>query len=216
MLEELLSLLQKGVQLGDDFICSRCQRRSVPGGIEVFDLCLRREGGDEHLLCLAIFPGRKPHLRPWVELFCLPDKDDAIKSYYGSDLETSLLSLLSSALGPGDRIFVEYQEDCETARALALGVPPALTRLGYKLFLLGFTWFKDWYFSEGGREGSQKLQAEKPINSDARRAQMERLRSQARDLLLALAEVPRADGETGMCLDKAEDRATRLLAEEIC
>jgi len=28
----------------------------------------------------------------------------------------------------------------------------------------GFRWFKDWYFPEGGLEGGQKLQANKPMD----------------------------------------------------
>jgi hypothetical protein len=216
MLEELLSLLEKGVQLGDDFIYSRCERKSGPGGISSLELRLIREGKDEHLLCLAVFAGRKPLLRPWIELFCLPGENGDRESYYNSALEDSLLSALCSALGPGGRIFVEYQGDSETARALAVGVPPALTRLGYKLFRLGFTWFKDWYFSEGGREGGQKLQAEKPLHEEARRAQMERLQSQARDFLLALEQVQKADREAQMYLARAGDRGIVLLADDLC
>jgi hypothetical protein len=25
---------------------------------------------EELLLCMALFPGRRPHYRPWMELFC--------------------------------------------------------------------------------------------------------------------------------------------------
>jgi hypothetical protein len=214
MLEELLSLLEKGVQLGDDFVYSRCERKSGPCGISSLDLRLRREGRDEHLLCLAFFPGRKPHLRPWVELFCLPG-ESAKEGYYGSLLEDYLLTSFASALGPGSRIFVEYQRDRETASALAMGIPPALTRLGHKLFRLGFTWFKDWYFSEGGREGSQKLQAEKPLHEEARKAQMEELQSQARDFLLALQQVHNDDREAQSYLARAGDRGRELLASPI-
>jgi len=214
MLEELLSLLERGVLLGDDFIYSTGKKASSPSGIICLDLHARRGGRDEHLLCLAIFPGRKPHLRPWIELFCLPDENSEKESYYGSALEDSLLSALCSALGPGGRIFVEYQRDRETACALALGITPALTRLGYKLFRLGFTWFKDWYFSEGGHEGGQKLQAEKPLHEDARREHTERLQSQARDFLLALGQVSKADSDTMRYLTRAGDRGRELLADD--
>lgn len=211
-----MSLLERGVLLGDDFIHSRSERTSGPSGIISLDLRLRRGGRDEHLLCLAVFPGRKPRLRPWVELFCLPGENSAGESYYGSSLEDCLLSAVGSALGPGGRIFVEYQGDCETACGLAQGFPAALTRLGYKLFRLGFTWFKDWYFSEGGREGSQKLQAEKPLHEEARRKHMEKLQSEAREFLLALAQVQKADSEAHRYLARAADRARELLADDIC
>ncbi len=46
-----------------------------------------------------------------------------------------------------------------TARALAAGVPPVATPLGALLFDLGCgVAFRDWYISEGGREGPRKLQ----------------------------------------------------------
>jgi hypothetical protein len=214
MLEELLSRLEKGMQVGEGFVYSQSVRACGPSGIMSLDLRLRKEGRDEHLLCLAIFPGRKPRLPPWIELFCLPggsSASSAEESYYGSALEDSLLTALCSALGPGGRIFVEYQRDCETACSLVLGVPPALTRLGSKLLRLGFTWFKDWYFSEGGREGGQKLQAEKPLHEEARKDQMERLMSQARDFLLAMEQVQKADVQTLIYLAKARDRARELL-----
>jgi hypothetical protein len=209
MLEELLSTLERGVLLGEDFICSSGKGASRPGDIKRFDLRLRRRECDMHLMCLAIFPGRRPYLRPWIELFCLPGEES---SYYGSALEDSLLATFCSALGPGGRIFVEYQWDRETAWALTLGIDPALTRLGYKLYRLGCTWFKDWYFSEGGHEGSQKLQAEKPLNEEVRKRHMVKLHSQAREFLSALAEVQREEIEAQSCLARAADRAKELLA----
>jgi hypothetical protein len=214
MLEELLSRLEKGMQLGEDFVYAQRARACGPSGIISLDLRRRKGGWDEHLLCLAIFPGRAPLLRSWIELFCLPGESRPGESYYGSALEDSILVALCSALGPGGRIFVEYQNDCETACALALGVPPALTRLGSKLFRLGFFWFKDWYFSEGGREGGQKLQAEKPLHEEARKKQIERLLSQARGFLLALGQVQRADDRRMVYLVRAGERARELLADD--
>jgi len=212
MLEELLGTLERGILLGEDLIYSAGKRSPGPGDITTLDLRQRRRGCDGHLMCLAVFPGRSPHLRPWMELFCLPSEN---AGYYGSALEDSLLATFCSALGPAGRIFVEYERDRETACALNIGIDPALTRLGYKLYRLGFTWFKDWYFSEGGREGSQKLQAEKPLNEDARKRHIERLHSQARELLLAIAEVRKAEIEVQSCLASAADRAKELLADDL-
>ena len=65
-------------------------------------------------------------------------------------------------------MMVEYDspEQQDTARSLALGVPPIATPLGYELFLAGCSaGLKDWYFAEGGSEGPRKLQGYKPINS---------------------------------------------------
>jgi hypothetical protein len=40
---------------------------------------------------------------------------------------------------------------------------------------LGFTWFKDWYFPEGGNEGGQKLQGEKPLDKKSRERHLMRI-----------------------------------------
>jgi hypothetical protein len=56
----------------------------------------------------------------------------------------------------------------ETKRALDRGYPPVVTPLGFLLFSAGCGMgFKDWYFAEGGREGPEKLQGYKPIDSNA-------------------------------------------------
>ena len=56
----------------------------------------------------------------------------------------------------------------DTKRGLDRGYPPAVTPLGFLLFSAGCGMgFKDWYFAEGGREGPEKLQGFKPINSEA-------------------------------------------------
>ena len=53
----------------------------------------------------------------------------------------------------------ESRPRTSTARALAAGVPPVATPLGALLFDLGCgVAFRDWYISEGGREGPRKLQ----------------------------------------------------------
>lgn len=55
---------------------------------------------------------------------------------------------------------------------LQSGFPPATTRLGFKLFENGFTWFKDWYFPEGFMEGGQKLQGEKTSDMESKNRQL--------------------------------------------
>lgn len=49
--------------------------------------------------------------------------------------------------------------------------------LGYALFRAGCTWFKDWYFAEGGREGDTKLQGNKPSSAELQAEQVARLRA---------------------------------------
>lgn len=43
--------------------------------------------------------------------------------------------------------------------------PEVITHLGFLLFNNGCTWFKEWFLPEGGFEGGQKLQGEKPVSS---------------------------------------------------
>ncbi|MFQ6121598.1 MAG: DUF1122 family protein [Dehalococcoidales bacterium] len=79
-----------------------------------------------------------------------------------------LFQYLADLIPPGGHLMVEYDspEQQETARSLALGIPPAATPLGYRLFLIGCgSSFRDWYFAEGGVEGPRKLQGFKALNS---------------------------------------------------
>jgi len=135
------------------------------------DIYLRRRIEESHLLYIKVFYGRMPVYRPWVEFFSI-DSDVKINGeivdYFGSPFEDELIALFSKYIGPGGRIFIEYCNDRETTIALIHDVPPAVTRLGYILFNLGYTWFKDWYFPEGYSEGGKKLQGEKALDEEAR------------------------------------------------
>lgn len=131
---------------------------------------LESTGSPEELFDLKVFTGRPPYYRPWVEVFNIRGSfgpNDA-RGFYAGRVEDALLDLLSEALEPGERLYIEYYSDWETTRALELGVPPAATRLGYKLFVRGFTHLRDWYFPEGFMEGGPKLQAEKPYPEEGK------------------------------------------------
>ncbi len=83
-------------------------------------------------------------------------------------LTQQLLKHLADLLPSGGHMMVEYgsPEQQDTARLLALGVPPIATPLGYTLFLAGCSaGLKDWYFAEGGSEGPRKLQGYKALDS---------------------------------------------------
>ena len=125
---------------------------------------LESDDSSKELFDLKVFTGRPPYYRPWVEIFNIRGSlgPNITSGFYAGGLEDAILDLMSEALEPGERLYVEYYSDWETTRALELGVPPAATRLGYKLFVRGFTYLRDWYFPEGFMEGGPKLQAEKP------------------------------------------------------
>lgn len=178
MQEEIISGISEGFEVDGRWIYGKNPAPCKLKGALSLDVYLQERSEERHLLRLTAYCGRMPYYRPWIELYCINSSLDFSSAfeYYNSDVEDALLSELSRSLGPGGKIFIEYYNDPETSRGLAFGCPPAVTRQGCKLFDAGFTWFKDWYFSEGGHEGGQKLQGEMPLNDSARRLQMERLR----------------------------------------
>ena len=99
------------------------------------------------------FAGRpSAYVPPWIEA-SFPREDER--------LVADIVAALAHLLPPGGRLMAVHGQD-ETERGLQRGVPPAATPLGQALLRAGCTWFKDWYFAEGGREGETKLQGNKP------------------------------------------------------
>ncbi len=209
--KELLSEAESGIEAGDIRAYARNVKPCGSKDIQSLEVYLRDGSADEHLLCMALFPGQKPHYRPWVELFCIRETAAGV-SYFNSEVEDHLLEFFCEVLGPGDRIFVEYYHDRETCCGLAMGFPPAVTRQGYKLFCLGFTWFKDWYFSEGGHEGGQKLQGERPLNEAARRKHMQRIKAEV-EAFLERSKSWQLEGDAMEYLLRARARSRELLDE---
>ncbi len=209
--KELLYDAESGIDAGATLAYARNVKPCGPKGVLNSEIYLRDGSAEDLLLCMAIYPGQRPHYRPWIELFCIREKAAGV-SYFGSEVEDKLLEFLCATLGPGSRIFVEYYHDRETYCGLAMGIPPALTRQGYKLLNLGFTWFKDWYFAEGGHEGGQKLQAEKPLDENARRKHMQRIKAEVETFLERSRDL-RVEGECEAeeYLQKARERAQELL-----
>jgi hypothetical protein len=83
--------------------------------------------------------------------------------------DLAVVDALVRALGPGASLMVSYGGGDPTERALRRRVPPAATPLGRAMLDAGCRWFKDWYFAEGGREGSPKLQGTVPRDEAAER-----------------------------------------------
>lgn len=101
----------------------------------------------------------------WIELdrFSLPAPDPQAQR---------LLATFVALVPPGGHLMVEYEspEQAESEKRLVRGWPPVATPLGWALFQASAAaTLKDWYYSEGGREGPRKLQAFRPLH--ARRAQ---------------------------------------------
>ena len=109
----------------------------------------------QHTLTILAFQGRPPHYRPWIEF-------TNINPRQYPQIEDTILDIIAQNTPPATPLYIEYLWDKTTLKELETGTHPALTRLGAKLLIRGYTWFKDWYYPEGWLEGTQKLQAEKP------------------------------------------------------
>jgi len=177
-----------------------------------YELYLGSEAG-ARLLVVKCFAGRQPYYARWVEVFAvLPEVEVEGRrvSFAGSELEALLLDLLARELGGGEPLFIEYTYDAETSKLLRLGAPPAVTRLGFLLFQLGFTWFKDWYFPEGFMEGGPKLQCKKPASEEARLRHLARLREEVAAFIPELHRL-RSDVKLGAEATRALERAEAVL-----
>lgn len=101
-----------------------------------------------------------------------PDGNYASLTEVGLDF--LLFKMLGELVPSGGTLMVSYSLYSkesgihkETKLGLDRGYPPAVTPLGFLLFVAGCGMgFKDWYFAEGGREGPEKLQGFKPKDSD--------------------------------------------------
>ena len=139
------------------------------------------------LMDVLFFSGINPYYQPWIELiysfdFTLISKNLSLQ-FFDSLVEKRILELFCTCLPNSAKIFVSYEPDDETRIGLMHNIPEVITRLGFLLFSFDFTWFKDWYFPEGGFEGGQKLQGEKAIDDAHRSIQLHNLYTQVCDFV---------------------------------
>lgn len=94
-------------------------------------------------------------------------------------VERRIFEALAALIPPNGHLMAEYDSPARTttARALAARVPPLATPLGALLHATGCgDAFRDWYISEGGREGPRKLQGFRALDGDhAQRRGLEQL-----------------------------------------
>ncbi len=114
---------------------------------------------------MKVFCGRPPY-RGWVEIF-------NIEPNTFLQVEDEIYRVVSESLKAGEPLYIEYYWDPETLKPLDMGAPPQTTRIGFKLLMEGFTWFKTWYYPEGFMEGNVKIQAEKPLNEESKTRHLE-------------------------------------------
>jgi hypothetical protein len=133
--------------------------------------------------------GRYPAYN-WIDVIRY---EDGAAFENGEVLGRRLFRLLGQFIPAGGHLMVEYESEGQrpTERMLSLGVPPVATPLGYLFFLSGCgASFRDWYISEGGREGPRKLQGFKPLDAEDARCKAQ---SMAEELRQFLARAPRKE-----------------------
>lgn len=129
--------------------------------------------------------GGKDGVQPWMDLDYRDDvrfqdtKNEQKKYSLGtSESGFKLFSLLGDLIPPGGHLMVSYEGNqkihADTEKSLSLGLPPAVTPLGYLLYQGGFQYIKDWYLAEGGFEGPRKLWGEKAPDDTWRLNYLER------------------------------------------
>lgn len=192
-LKRVLAELSTGITIAQYFviIIDKSPGRFVEE--DNLKIALADESDTEFLLAMKVFWGRVPYYRPWVEVFSIIPEiklRDRVFKYFGSEVEKWLMVSLGNALPPGSSIFVEYVNDEITSQEISGGVYPPFTRLGYVILKSGFTWFKDWYYSEGLREGNIKLQAQKPLAQEDFKRQINEIRRVAESLLKKNPNIP--------------------------
>jgi hypothetical protein len=212
IIKEAIYRAEEGLDLGCVRIIAKNVRTNSKSGVIRMELFLQIDANDEPLLSMALFEGREPHYKPWIELFCIYDPLKSGNHYFDSTIEDELLRFFCQALGPGGKIYVEYYCDHETSSGLAMGFPLAVTRQGYKLFNLGFTWFKDYYYSEGGHEGGQKLLGEKPLNEVSRRKHLNHIQTEIEAFLEGFNDLG-FRGPQQEHLFRARKRARKILIQ---
>lgn len=113
--------------------------------------------------------GRYPGFN-WVEVIEYREElsmEDGGTATVPEEVERVVFSRLAELVPPGGHLMAEYDSSARriTARALTAGVPPRATPLGATLAAAGCgSAIRNWYISEGGREGPRKLQGFRALN----------------------------------------------------
>jgi hypothetical protein len=129
---------------------------------------------------------------------------------WATGLDRPLFAALSALVPAGGHIMCEYDSPTQkaTERILTLRYPPAASPIGYLMFEAGVRSYRDWYISEGGREGPRKLQGFKPWNAEIAAEKTAELKA---ELSAALKRRPNPEhGEWGRL---ARQLATKALAQ---
>lgn len=117
---------------------------------------------------MSLFFLGRGYYPPWIEL----DYDPWPRR---EQIEVDIFKVFFDLLKENGRFFVTYYKDSSTFGAIMRGLSIADTELGRSLIRAGFTWFKNWYFPEGGNEGGMKVQANKNMDINVRKRHLTEL-----------------------------------------
>ena len=159
-------------------------------GSRYFQLFLADGGGglsDDPLALGLQNSGRFPAFN-WIELTHYREVLHLGEETVGlatAGLDADLFGMLKAFVPRGGHIMVEYDSPTHraTARILTLGYPQVCSPIGYLMFGIGCRSYRDWYISEGGREGPRKMQGFMPLNEEIRREKEGKLREELRAFL---------------------------------
>jgi hypothetical protein len=171
-------------------------------GSRYFQLFLIDEGGDMSAepLALGLHNSGPYPAYNWIELTQYRGAVEiggrtADLAAHGLDL--SLFQALAQFMPPGGHMMVEYDSPTQraTERVVTLGYPPVTSPTGYLLFQVGCRSYRDWYISEGGREGPRKLQGFRPLNAEIAQEKTAQLKRQLEELLAKPASGQQSEWE---------------------
>jgi hypothetical protein len=171
-------------------------------GARYFQLFLRLPAGDlSRAFLLGLHSSGRFPAYNWVDVA----RYDGAASFAGSEdialsgaPERRLFRLLGDLIPPGGHLMLEYESvhARSTERMLSLGLPPVATPLGYLMFLAGCgASFRDWYISEGGREGPRRLQGFKPLDAASAVRKAASMAEELRGFLALLPDRDRREWE---------------------
>lgn len=186
--------LKQGIPAGDVLLRAVEVKAGRHAGEVILRVAAARKDRLADIALLLLYAGRPPLYRAWAEVYGLAPEvrwaEGETLPYFDSPIERTLLAAIAEELGPGERIYVDCEADAETRLGMSWGFPEPVTRAGFLLYGLGFTWFKAWYYPEGMWEGGQKLQAEKPVDEAAAQRHRDRWQKEIQRFLKRAASLP--------------------------
>lgn len=161
-------------------------RYSEAVNFELYLVDQKGESCDNPVIWGTFFGGRGEVYKPWVEVYFKEEvtfKSSGTLKLADAGIDGALFRALVELIPPGGHIMVVYLNHENTRKGLERGVPAPATPIGYLLWKSGCTWFKDWYFAEGFREGDVKLQGDKPLNEENMRKNLLEMRKELDEFL---------------------------------